>query len=50
MVGEVFEVYEIDAHAAWVEKVWCTPDGEYVASMITCPAPPWSNRTRSSAR
>jgi hypothetical protein len=28
MVGEVFEVYEIDAHAAWVEKVWRTPDGE----------------------
>ena len=28
MVGEVFEVYEIEAQAAWVEKVWRTPDGE----------------------
>jgi len=28
MVGEVFEVYEIDQHgAAWVEKLWNEPDG-----------------------
>jgi hypothetical protein len=28
MVGEVFEIYEIDEHgAAWVEKVWNDPDG-----------------------
>jgi len=28
MVGEVFEVYEIDeCGAAWVEKVWNDPDG-----------------------
>ena len=28
MVGEVFEVYDIEGHAAWVEKVWRTSDGE----------------------
>jgi hypothetical protein len=29
MVGEVFEVYEIDEHgAAWVEKVWNDPNGQ----------------------
>jgi hypothetical protein len=28
MVGDVFEVYEIEAQAAWVEKVWRTSDGE----------------------
>jgi len=28
MVGEVFEVYEIEAQTAWVEKVWRTSDGE----------------------
>ena len=30
MVGEIFEVYEIDEHgAAWVEKVWHDGDGEH---------------------
>ena len=28
MIGEVFEVYEIEAQAAWVEKVLRTSDGE----------------------
>lgn len=28
MVGDVFEVYEIDEHgAAWIEKVWQDGDG-----------------------
>jgi hypothetical protein len=27
MVGEVFEVYEIEGDAAWVEKVWRSSDG-----------------------
>jgi len=26
MIGEVFEVYEIEGQTAWVEKVWCTSD------------------------
>ena len=30
MVGEVFEVYEIDQYgSAWVEKTWHAGDGEY---------------------
>ena len=29
MIGEVFEVYEIDEHgSAWVEKWWNDADGE----------------------
>jgi hypothetical protein len=28
MIGEVFEVCEIEAQVAWVEKVWRTSDGE----------------------
>jgi hypothetical protein len=28
MVGEVFEVYEIEGQVAWIEKVWRTSDGE----------------------
>jgi hypothetical protein len=28
MVGEVFEVYEIEALAAWVETVWHTSHGQ----------------------
>ena len=34
MVGEVFEVYEIDEHgAAWVEKVWNGPNGRHSHSL-----------------
>jgi hypothetical protein len=30
MVGEVFEVYEIDEYgAAWVEKAWLNESGDY---------------------
>src|SRR5258708_22497388 len=30
MVGQVFEVYEIDEYdSAWVEKQWLTENGEY---------------------
>ena len=30
MVGEIFEVYEIDEHgAAWVEKAWLNKKGDY---------------------
>jgi hypothetical protein len=28
MIGEVFEVYEIEGQTAWVEKVWRMSDGQ----------------------
>jgi hypothetical protein len=37
MVGDVFEVYEIEGHAAWVEKVWRTSDGEESHALALAP-------------
>ena len=37
MIGEVFEVYEIDGRVAWVEKVWRTSDGEDSHALALAP-------------
>ena len=36
-VGDVFEVYEIEGHAAWVEKTWRTSDGEESHALALAP-------------